>query len=361
MAAAGSASAEAADPTDEGTVTWSVTPSSTDDGARESFDFTEKPGTQVVDTVVVTNRGTVAATFAISAADAINDSDTGALGLADSTRTQSDAGSWITTSVDEITLEPGSQASIPFSIVIPSDATPGNHLAGIVATLAGASLADPSRLEHRVATRVYLTVLGDIFSSVSISNIRTDYSASLLPFAPGTFAIEFDLTNNGNLVVDAYPSVALTGVAGVTLGERQVDPLQELLPGQRVRVSAEWESVFPAAVIWSDIAVTSDAPEAKREPVPEPTVGAQTATPIPLESAAPEVIDTTLDSDFDAATATTVTPAVSWATVILVGVVLLAALLARRFQVWSRQRLYGDIDAATRAHRSEVTAGGRAS
>ncbi len=358
VAVAGAASA---DTLEGGTVTWSVAPAPTEVGARESFEFTVEPGTQLVDAVIVTNRGDVPATFTISAADALNDPDSGALGLSGNAQAASDAGSWITTSVDEITLDPGNQASIPFSIVIPSDATPGNHLAGIVATLGAATQDEPAPLQQRVAARVYLTVLGEIASSVSISNITTEYSTSLFPFAPGDFSIEFDVTNDGNLVVDAYPSVALTGIAGVSLGDQQVAPLKELLPGQRVRVVAVFGDLFPAGFIWSAAAVSSEVPEVKREEITEPIVGGQTATPIPLESAVPEAISTGLDPTFDASSTTTMTAAISWSAVILVGVIVLGLLLTRRFQAWSRKRLHSDIDDVTRERKKELTIGGAAS
>jgi hypothetical protein len=39
---------------------------------------------------------------------------------------------WIQSSVSEVTLAPGARQSVAFSVTVPSDAAPGDHIAGLI-------------------------------------------------------------------------------------------------------------------------------------------------------------------------------------------------------------------------------------
>ena len=186
---------------DDGTVTWSVEPAATPEGNRASFQYSVDPGTQIVDNVLVSNHGETSIDFTIYATDAINEPDTGAFSLLKADETPTDVGSWITTASDKLTLAAGQQADVPFNLLVPSDATPGDHVAGIVASVqtTGESNGATVVLDQRVGARVYLKVSGPVQSGVEVSGVTSGYTAELNPFAPGSVSVSYDVRNSGNL------------------------------------------------------------------------------------------------------------------------------------------------------------------
>ena len=271
-----------ADAEDGSHVTWSVQPSTPDgpDG-RNEFDYQVAPGTTISDWVAVTNYSDHAVTFRVYGADATTDYTTGAFTLIGADHTSTDLGSW--TSIDshqaacgvegteadadciaqlgtEITLEAGKLANIPFTITVPADATPGDHAAGIVASFRSPSTtADGSsvQVEQRVGTRIYLRVDGDLAPAVHVSGSVASYSGSVNPVGSGTGTIDFDITNTGNVMLDAVPKVTLTGPFGIGLGTATGDTIQNLVPRGTAHVSIDITGVAPLLLMNANISVAA--------------------------------------------------------------------------------------------------------
>ncbi|HEY2792197.1 MAG TPA: DUF916 domain-containing protein, partial [Micromonosporaceae bacterium] len=111
-----------------GSITWAVQPSSaTGKDPRTTFTYNElKPGTVVHDYVGVTNYSKMPVTFQLYATDAF-ETTTGSLDLLAAATKPTDIGTWITLLHNTIKLQPSERANIPFSMVIPANATPGDH------------------------------------------------------------------------------------------------------------------------------------------------------------------------------------------------------------------------------------------
>lgn len=341
----------------EGEVTWSVEPVPTPAGQRRTFEYSTDPGTQIIDSVLITNSGTTAAEFLIYATDAINEYETGAFSLLKRDEEPTDVGAWITTASDKLTIEPGQQATVPFNLLVPSDATPGDHVAGIVAAVLTKSEQEGSvvTIEQRVGARVYLSVSGVPEVGVETSGLTSGFSPSLNPFAPGTVSVSYDLRNTGNLRLDVNQQIQIAGPFGIPLGTHTPDPLSELLPRQTVRVTAEIPAIGALLLAWSTVTLTpgpigtaGEVESDSTEPSPAATPAAD-ATETPVDGAVAEE-DLIV---FQTVSATTMTLAVSWTLLLVVILVAAAGYLVWRYVSGTRERLYQAIDDAVAAARDE--------
>jgi hypothetical protein len=341
------------------TVTWSVTPSQGTGKSRQSFDYKVDPGTQIQDSVVVANRGTTPADFLIYATDARNDFDTGAFGLLTRDEKPIDVGGWIKTASDKLTLQPGQQANIPFTLLIPSDATPGDHVGGIVAAVLTTTTKNGSTitLEQRVGARVYLTVSGTPKVGVEATGLVAGFMPEWNPFAPGTMSVSYDVRNSGNIRMDINQKVDITGPFGIPLGSYTPDPLSNLLPRQTVRIKVTVPAIAAAALAWSTITLNPGAiGTAGKVPsaisTDSPTDAATTA---PTPTATSDTIKVT-DKDtisYVQFTSTVVSLAVSWTLLIVIVIVIAAVYFIWRYVTGTRERMYAAIDEAAAAARAE--------
>jgi hypothetical protein len=376
-----------------GDVSWSVQPANTTNGTRTQFEYSTDPGTQVVDFVVVSNRGETAAEFAIYATDATNDVKTGAFGLLPSNIAPTDLGAWITMDADTVMLQPGEESTIPFNLLVPSDATPGDHVAGIIASIStvgengeGATVD----LEQRVGARMYLRVAGDVVASAEISGVTTSFTPELNPFAFGRVTVGYNVRNTGNVRVDVNQAVQITGPFGIPLAEITPEPLADLLPRQTVNVIAEIPQVAALFLAFSTISVEPGAlgtagtvPEENRSttPAPQRTDSARTdsaptdsepadsvpAGSEPLDSGAaaeagageaPVIDASNVDDsvDYVPVTSSSTALAISWTLLAMILAIILGVFLAFKYVTNTRNQMYAAIDEATAAAREEALA-----
>jgi len=357
----------------EGDVTWSVQPANTTNGTRTQFEYSTDPGTQVVDFVVVANRGETPAEFAIYATDATNDVETGAFGLLPSDVAPTDLGAWITMDVDTVTLQPGEESTIPFNLLIPSDATPGDHVAGIIASISTVGENDEGttvNLEQRVGARMYLRVSGDVAARAEISGVTTSFTPELNPFAFGRMTVDYNVRNTGNVRVDANQKVQITGPFGIPLAEITPEPLADLLPRQTVNVTAEIPQIAALFLAFSNITVepgplgtagtvVEDTPSATPTAQPTDSVPADSAAAAEAGASEAPVIDASnLDDtvDFVPVSSSSTALAVSWTLLALILVIVIGAFLAFRYVANTRNQMYVAIDEAAAAAREEALA-----
>ncbi|GGK96254.1 hypothetical protein GCM10007382_15650 [Salinibacterium xinjiangense] len=355
----------------DGDITWSVEPAPTAEGGRRTFDYKTDPGTQINDTVLVTNQGTTAAEFLIYATDARNELETGAFGLLKREEEPIDAGAWITTDIDKITLQPGTEASIPFTVLVPSDATPGDHVGGIVASVLTTGDQDGAAvvLEQRVGARVYLTVSGIPDVGVETSGFLAGFTPELNPFAPGTMSVTYDVRNTGNVRMDVNQKLQITGPFSIPLGELTPEPISNILPRQTVRVTSQVPAIAALLMAWSTVTLVpgaigtagnaiGDSPTAGASSAPTSPAAADpaVAAPAAADPAAP-VVETEEALEFLPVSSSAFSLAMSWTLLALIVVVILAIFLVHRYVTGMRDRLYDAIDEAAEAARIEALGG----
>ena len=118
----------------EGEVSFNIRPTEADPDKPETFSFFSHemtPGETLEDAAMVQNGGEVTATARIYAADGITAINGGTTFTHEGVQTHGTV-EWLTLASDEITLAPGEELLIPFTISVPSDAPPGEHVAGLV-------------------------------------------------------------------------------------------------------------------------------------------------------------------------------------------------------------------------------------
>src|SRR3989338_6136293 len=121
-------------------------------------------------------------------------------------------GAWIKLSQDLITLQPGENQEIPFTIAIPQNADVGEHSGGIILQKAQGSqdqLQNGASIVTRVGIRVYETVPGEIKKEIEIK----DFNVSLKKLAsqPAYYEINLIAQNKGNVSLQPKVTLAIGG------------------------------------------------------------------------------------------------------------------------------------------------------
>jgi hypothetical protein len=227
-------------------VTWSVRPGTPDgpDG-RLSLRHVLDPGASVDDAVVLDNLGDRAATFAVYAGDGTL-SEGGDFDLPPGGSTPVDGGAWVALGdvpgaerqadgALRVTLDPGARATVPVTVTVPADATPGDHPAGVVAELV---TGDTVRLAARTGVRLHLRVTGEVTAALAPQDVEAHWEPSWNPFAPGTVHVRYRVANTGDVRLAARTVAELAGPGGVGAAEHRAE-LREVLPGQSAWVEGD--------------------------------------------------------------------------------------------------------------------------
>lgn len=247
LPASASASAMVASATDDDaapdeTVTWSVRPADASGPDGRSWVTRElDPGETVEEHLAVRNLSAVSAVFGLSAADAYF-TRTGRFNMLPTSSDSVAAGTWITLP-EKITVEPGETAVVPFLISVPADATPGDHAAGVAASVISEGSDDDGNqvsVESRVGFRVMTRVSGVLEPSVASPGVDAVYHTSWNPFRPGVLTIDIGAVNDGNVLF------ALSHETDAVGRVMPADPESvEMLPGDERTVSVEVRDVWP--------------------------------------------------------------------------------------------------------------------
>ncbi|QHF23033.1 DUF916 domain-containing protein [Rathayibacter sp. VKM Ac-2804] len=236
-------------------ITWAVSPAT--DGAVDKRSWVEldlDPGATAEEQAAVRNLSDQTVTFRIDAADGYF-TDKGRFNMLPSDQESVDAGTWIT-APETVTIEPGGTGIVPFTVTVPDDAEPGDHAAGLAASLVsvgtdvgGSSVGVESRIGFRVMTRV----TGDVVPAVAVENLTGDYRLSWNPFQPGALTVTADIVNTGNVRLLLDGSASTQGATAPLVAADAAQ--QELLPGDRRAVTLPLDDVWPLFAVGTDLTV----------------------------------------------------------------------------------------------------------
>ncbi|WP_433676116.1 hypothetical protein [Microbacterium gorillae] len=263
----GSVPAAHADDAPDAAVSWSVSPADeTGEDGRHAIENEVDPGESVQEHIIVRNLGAEDVVFALSAADGFY-TEAGRFDMLPSGRESTDAGAWITIG-DDVTIPAGGAVVVPFTITVPSNAEPGDHAAGVAASVLSVreTGADGTGVgvESRVGVKVITRVTGEIVPAFAVGSVTTDYDLSWNPFEAGSATVTFDVENTGNARLDAAGEVRLGG-AIVPFPAEGTRP-QVLLPGEKRSFTVTVPDVWPLFAATGELAVdptaaTSDGSE----------------------------------------------------------------------------------------------------
>ncbi|MEE6274533.1 DUF916 domain-containing protein [Georgenia sp. MJ206] len=251
---------------------WSVAPAdeSGPDG-RRVVEHELDPGEAVEDRFAVHNVGDEEVTFKLTAADGFF-TRTGRFDILASDQESVAAGTWISLP-ESVTVGPGETEVVDFSITVPERAEPGDHAAGITASVLSVQSAEDGTsvgVESRIGFRVLTRVTGEITPAASVENVNGSYDLSWNPLRPGETTVTFEVVNEGNTRLLAEGTVSAGGqnVEFPLEGENR----QELLPGDTREMSFRVDGVWPlfavpVAVSFAPEVVTADGATSTLEPV----------------------------------------------------------------------------------------------
>jgi hypothetical protein len=229
----------AAEPTTP-TLTWAVQPANQQgpDG-RRFIEHTLDPGQAITEHLAVRNFSDRPATFSLKAADGYL-TDKGRFNMLPSHQQSKDGGTWITIQ-NKVTVAPKATAVVPFTITVPRNATPGDHPAGLAATITatGGTVA----VESRVGFRVMMRVTGTTVAALAIHDLTTTYRHSWKPFTAGTIHVTYTTTNNGSIAATGTNRATTTELFGLTKHAARTEVEQTLPGGTRqldIHVTGLW-------------------------------------------------------------------------------------------------------------------------
>ncbi|WP_432835318.1 WxL protein peptidoglycan domain-containing protein [Dactylosporangium sp. CA-092794] len=245
--------------TPQGSVTWSVQPSSAQgpDGRKE-FSYTDiKPGTVVRDYVAVTNFSAMPVTFQLYATDALNGNN-GALQLQPAADKPHDIGSWVSILKSSVTLKPNERAIEPITLTVPDSATPGDHTGGVLASIGveenGAN--GPVKVDRRLGVAMYLRVAGPLNAGIAIASVSASYHGSANPISGGDGDVTLTVQNTGNVRLNVAPEVAVKGLVWLQVASTRPAPMLNLLPGSSVQITVHLTGIFPLGPMTANVRVT---------------------------------------------------------------------------------------------------------
>ncbi|MEV0902805.1 DUF916 domain-containing protein [Actinoplanes sp. NPDC049802] len=229
-------------------LTWSVSPSGPKGpNGRPALDYKLDPGATVTDHVAVTNHSKQPLTLRVYAHDAFITAG-GGFDLRAGNAVPIDAGQWIKLGQQRITLPASSRVVVPFTLTVPTNATPGDHAAGVVASLV-ADTTDTAgnkvSVDHRVGSRVYLRVTGPLQPSLTVTDVKIQGATSGNPLRLPRVTATFTVANTGNVRLGGTPSARIEGPFGLGARTTTAAAIPEILPGGSLTSTVTLNTVPP--------------------------------------------------------------------------------------------------------------------
>ncbi len=239
-------------------VTFGVQPATAmaPDG-RPFFTFGATPGARLTDHVAILNYSLVPLRLTVYATDALNTAE-GGYTLLEAKKKPIDAGAWLAGAMGRRVVvvparrnanSPPGQVILPVTMVVPASASPGDHGAGIIASLSTVSKNAQGAniiLDQRVASRVYVRVAGQVHPRMAIENLSATYHGTLNPFGRGYVTVTYTVHNTGNVKLGGQQAVEVSGLFGGTERAAKMVDIPLLFPGSAVQVGVDVPGVPPA-------------------------------------------------------------------------------------------------------------------
>ncbi|WP_421742193.1 hypothetical protein [Cellulomonas sp.] len=254
-----------------GLVTFGIAPSGIDrPDDRPFLQYTVGPGTVFHDNVAVINLDDAPLALDVYAGD-VGTGRGGGLVVPGRAAAPTGPGAWVSMTASQVDVPPQSTATgvgftvVPFTVSVPRDAEPGDHVGAIIVALTakGEASADLPAvdLEQRVAARLYITVDGDLAPGLVITQLGATYDAGSLVGA-GSVTASYTVANTGNVRMAVEPRVRVSGPFGLLARTAVAPRIDELLPGSKVGQTVSVEGVWPLVRLSTTASATGLAPAA---------------------------------------------------------------------------------------------------
>jgi hypothetical protein len=284
---------------------------------RAYLTYAVNPGATLDDQVALLNFADHPIKLKVYATDALQDT-TGAFGLLTGNETPRDAGSWFRFDLPRngkvvIPARTGKlpgRALVPFRATIPANATPGDHVAGVLASLKVTSTNTEGakiKLDQRIGIRAYFRVSGPLTPQLKIEKLKATYTDVSDPLGRGTIDVSYVVHNVGNIRLNAGQNVTVDRWLADPL-TAQAPTLTDLLPGTRVTVHQTFKHAFGLGRLKATVDVF------------------------------PQPVDSTYTQGIDPVSRSVTFSAWPWLLLVIIGGTLLLLILGPLFWRWRRHR-----------------------
>ena len=261
---------------DQGTATFGIGPSNglKLDG-RPFFNFLSSPGGQLSDNVMVANISSQPLELRVYPADAVSGAD-GAIGYAPASKTAVDAGSWLALGsglgdLGTVTVPAQTSVNVPFTLKVPTGASPGDHIAAIMVALTSKiqNGKNSVNFEQRVASRVDIRVSGAVVAHLAIDQMHASFAPSFVvnPFGTGTATVSYRVRNTGNVLLGGKQTVEISGWYGGTKRASALGDIPPMLPGGSTVITTKIHGVKPGFHLSATATVSPVPPPNAADPV----------------------------------------------------------------------------------------------
>jgi len=206
-----------------------------DPATRAYFKPIVAAGFSFHDQVVIGNRGDAPVDLLVSGVDGLTAPTSGAV-YANRQDPVAKAGAWLSPAISQIRVAPHSERNVDFTVRVPADASPGDHLAGVAVEDAhprtsGGGFAVTEVI--RAVVGVQVQVPGPALFHAHVDGV------DLAPLAgAGTGAVVIHIGDDGDRLGKPHLCVSLSGPHGYG---RAVDTqLDTLLPGDTIPFPLPW-------------------------------------------------------------------------------------------------------------------------
>lgn len=247
----------AADAPVDGEVTWTVRTASNDMGvARTAYDYEIAPGATIEDGLVIANRGSEPLDLTVYAADGFT-TDSGQLDLLPAGEESTGIGVWADTGTERVTVPAGTTVTVPFTVAIAANATPGDYAGGIVTSLTEPSEEPGVNVDRRLGIRMNLRVSGDLQPSLVVKDAQVSWGGGLNPFAGGDATVTYTVRNAGNVALSAQQAATVGGPFDwFVMDAAQLEGVPQLLPGETWTQTATVPGVAPLVMLNATARIT---------------------------------------------------------------------------------------------------------
>lgn len=255
---------------------------------RSFFNFSMTAGAQSNDAAEVLNYSQAPLTLSVYPTDVVNDPD-GTTSFPSGSARRKDAGAWLSLAVpgstDAITVPARNGVVIPFKVVVPHNAQPGDHEAGIIvslSTFAKNKQGDTVRLDQRVAARAFFRVSGKLKADVVIQKLGGAYHQNFNPLGKGSVTVSYRIRNLGNVRVNVKQTLAFKALLAHSQTAKGLPQLNDFLPGGSDSVSVRFRNVPPELLGRATVRLALSPPLGVSDPRLQPVVASDTIFLIPL-------------------------------------------------------------------------------
>jgi hypothetical protein len=236
---AGAQSAFASPPAASAVGGVSLQPLHAGPGSASYFTFHAAAGSTISDAVVITNQATTPVDLAVSPVDGLTGQTSGSV-YANRQDPVAKAGTWVAPSVAELSLPGQSSRTVSFTVTVPANASPGDHLAGFAVentnpTTSSNGFAIKEILRSVIGVLVVVPGQATFVPKLSHLDIKQIGQT-------GIGSVTVGLGNSGLAFAKPSLRVSLKGAAGynrsITRG------LDTVLPGDSISYPFAWPDVL---------------------------------------------------------------------------------------------------------------------